>query len=61
MKMKRYLPIMLLAATACSPTVKIEAPDKPIEINMNIKIEQNVRVQIERDVERSIKQNKDIF
>ena len=36
----------------CSPTVKIEAPDKPIEINLNIKIEQEVRVKVERDLEQ---------
>ena len=35
----------------CSPTVRIQAPDKPIEINLNVKIEQDVRVHIEKDVE----------
>lgn len=58
--MKKYLALLLLVA-ACSPTVKVEAPDKPIEINMNIKIEQNVKVQIERDAQAAIKKNKDIF
>ncbi len=27
---------------ACNPTVKVEAPDKPIVINLNVKIEQEV-------------------
>ena len=30
----------------CAPTVKIEPPDKPIVINLNIKIEQEVRIKI---------------
>ena len=50
--------IMLLG---CSPTVKVEAPDEPIEINLNIKIEQDVRVRMEKDVEELIEDNPDIF
>ena len=52
---------LLAAVTACSPTVQIVAPDKPIEINLNIKIEQEVRVRLERDVSDLIASNPDIF
>lgn len=52
---------VLMLVAACQPTVKVEAPDKPIEINLNVKIEQHVKVSIEKDVQKSIKQNKDIF
>jgi hypothetical protein len=54
---------LLLGAglTACSPTVKVEAPDKPIVINMNIKIEQEVRVKIEQQAKDDIAKNPDIF
>lgn len=51
------LPLM----AACTPTVKVEAPDKPIEINLNVNIEQHVKVEIQNDVKRSIAKNKDIF
>ncbi|PZO88958.1 MAG: YnbE family lipoprotein [Micavibrio aeruginosavorus] len=51
----------VLALAACTPTVKVEAPDKPIEINMNVNIEHRVKVEIERDVQQAIKNNKDIF
>lgn len=47
--------------SACTPTVKVEAPDKPIEINMNVNIEHHVKVEIERDVQDAIKKNDDIF
>lgn len=50
-----------LIAAACSPTVKVEAPDKPIVINMNVKIEQDVRVRLERDVEKVLEENPEIF
>jgi hypothetical protein len=57
------LTALLLGAglAACSPTVKVEAPDKPIVINMNVKIEQEVRVKIEEQARKDIAQNPDIF
>ena len=39
-----------ICAMACTPTVKVEAPDKPIEINMNINIKHEILVKLERDV-----------
>ncbi len=41
----------LLLGTACTPTIKIEAPDKPIEINMNINIKHEILIKVERQVE----------
>lgn len=52
---------LIVAVAACTPTVQLQAPDKPIEINLNVKIEQHVRVSIEKDVSKSIAQHKDIF
>ncbi len=48
-------------ATACTPTVKVEAPDKPIVINLNVKIEQEVRVKVDRDVETLLQDNPNLF
>lgn len=45
----------------CSPTVKVEAPDKPIVINLNVKIEQEVRVKVDRDVDSLVKSNPNLF
>jgi len=42
---------LLFLATACTPTIKIEAPDKPIEINMTINIKHEILIKIERQVE----------
>lgn len=51
-----FLPLM-----ACTPTVQVQAPDKPIEINLNVNIEHHVKVEIEKDVKQAITTNKDIF
>ena len=45
----------------CLPTVKIEAPDKPITINLNVKIDQEIRVKLDKDVEELIADNPDLF
>ncbi len=52
---------IVLAATGCSPTVKVEAPDKPITINMNIKIDHEIRVKVDRDIDNLVEKRKDIF
>ncbi|MGZ9097066.1 MAG: YnbE family lipoprotein [Micavibrio sp.] len=61
MKKISTLFIAVLLTAACTPTVKLEAPDKPIEINMNINIQQHVKVEIDKDVKQAIANNKDIF
>ena len=53
--------LLPIAAAACTPTVKIEAPEKPIEINLNIRIEQEVRVKVERDLEKAIADDPALF
>ncbi len=52
---------VIVALSGCSPTVKVEAPDKPIVINLNIKIEQEVRIKVEKGVEDLLSDNPDIF
>jgi hypothetical protein len=61
MKYFMILTGLLASLSACTPTVKLEAPDKPIEINMNIKIEQEVRIRVERDLDKEILANPDLF
>jgi outer membrane biogenesis lipoprotein LolB len=54
-----FLACFILAA--CTPTVKVEAPDKPIEINLNVKIEQEVRVKVEKDLENLFEDDPELF
>ncbi len=54
-----FLAVVLVAA--CQPTVRVEAPKDPIVINLNVKIEQEVRVKLEKDVEDLLEQDDDIF
>jgi hypothetical protein len=45
---------------ACTPTVKVEAPDKPIEINMNVNIKHEILVKVEKEVEEMF-EDEDLF
>lgn len=53
--------MLAVGLVSCAPTVKVEAPDKPIEINLNVKIEQEVRVKIERQVDDLLEDKPGIF
>lgn len=52
---------MLSGMVGCSPTVTVAPPDKPIVINMNIKIEHDIRVKLDKEVDNLINQNSDLF
>lgn len=49
-----------LGATACIP-VRVVAPDKPIEINLNVNIRQEVIVRLENEARDLLQDNPDLF
>lgn len=58
------LPRILAAAaltTALAGCISVKTPEKPIEINLNVAIRQEVLVRMQRDVEQLINQNPDAF
>ena len=46
---------------ACTPKVALEAPKEPITINMNIKIDHEIRVKVDEDLDQAIADDKEIF
>jgi len=61
--MTKIIPIavLLFGITACAPTVKVEAPDKPITINLNVKVEHEIRVKIDKDLDELISTDSELF
>lgn len=53
--------LALLVAGACTPTIKVAPPDKPIEINLNIRIDQEVRVKIDKELDDLFASNPGAF
>ena len=64
MRMRILRPGLLAAAVLSTPLggcISVKAPDKPIEINLNVTIRQEVLVRLQRDVEQLINQNPQAF
>jgi hypothetical protein len=53
--------VWLLGATGCAPKLAIEAPKEPIVINMNIKIEHEIRVNVDQDLEDLFEEEEELF
>jgi hypothetical protein len=49
------------AALPLASCISVKTPDKPIEINLNVTIKQEVLVRLQRDVEQLINQNPQAF
>jgi hypothetical protein len=45
----------------CSPKIEVVAPSKPIEINMNIKIDHEVRIKVDRELDNVISEDSGLF
>ncbi|MDY0243157.1 MAG: YnbE family lipoprotein [Rhodospirillaceae bacterium] len=41
--------------------ITVKAPDKPIEINLNVKVQQEVVVRLQKDAQDLIKNNPELF
>lgn len=55
------LTAMALWLAACTHTVQMEAPKEPITINLNIKIEHEVRVKVEKELDEMFSKDSDLF
>ena len=61
MKPILLLLVTLAFATGCNPTVKVEAPDKPIEINLNVRIQHEIRLQVDKELEGLFDEDSEVF
>ncbi len=55
------LGLALVAFTGCTPTVKVEVPAEPITINLNVKIDHEVRVKIDKELDEVISDDSELF
>lgn len=56
--MKKAALLIILSSTGC---INIKAPDKPIEINLNVNIKQEVIVKLQKDADDFITSNPELF
>jgi len=62
----RIFPMLLMVVCvagvggACTPTVQLQVPQEPITINLNIKLDADVRLRVEEQAKRDV-ESKPIF
>lgn len=52
--------LLLPMMAACTPTVEVRLPQEPITINLNIKLDADVRLRVEEQAKRDV-ESKPIF
>lgn len=60
MRSALVLPVLGLAL-ACTPKVEVVAPEEPIVINLNVKIEHEIRVKVDKDLENLFEEEDELF
>lgn len=55
------LTLSLFCTVACSPTVKVAPPDKPITINLNVKIQHEIKVKVEKELDNVLSEDSGLF
>ncbi|MBB3764074.1 YnbE family lipoprotein [Sphingomicrobium lutaoense] len=58
--MKKHL-LLAGPALALGGCITVDPPDKPIDINLNVRVEQEVLVRLDREVDTLITDNPDAF
>lgn len=62
---KNILIGLLLSAgvplAACTPTVQLAAPTDPITINLNVKVEHEVLLKVDRQIDTMLEENSELF
>ncbi len=60
--MRRFLcTCLLLIVAACTPTVQVNAPKEPITINLNVKIEHEIRVKVDKELDTLFAEDSELF
>ena len=52
---------ILFMLSACAPTVQVKAPEEPITINLNVKIEHEIRVKVDKELDDLFDEDSELF
>jgi len=53
--------VIVSMLTGCTPRIEVAAPKEPSTINMNVKIEHEIHLKVDIDVETLLKSRSDLF
>lgn len=52
---------LLTLTAACSPRVEVAVPQEPITINLNVKIQHEILVKVDREIDEMFDENSELF
>ena len=55
------LALLIMVLSGCTPRIEVAAPKEPITINMNVKIEHEIHIKVDKDVENLLKTQSGLF
>ena len=55
------LVVLMLCSVGCSPTVKVAAPEEPITINLNVKIQHEILVKVDKELDDVFSEDSGLF
>ena len=63
MRLRQSLTILLLAmlASACTPRVELAVPNEPININLHVKIEHEIYIRVDKQLDSIINEDSGLF
>lgn len=61
MRVSALLLVVMALVSGCNPTVRIEAPKEPIKIEANIKIQHEIVVRVEKELDEALSEDSGLF
>jgi hypothetical protein len=53
--------LLPLLCSGCSPRIALDAPKEPIMINMSVKIEHEIRIKVDKELDQLINSDPSLF
>lgn len=53
--------LLCLNMAGCTPRVEVAPPEKPITINLNVKIDHEIRVKVDKELDQVLSENSGLF
>ncbi len=53
--------LAMVSVLSCTPRVEVSVPEKPITINLNVKIDHEIRVKVEKDLDNVFTDQSGLF
>lgn len=63
MRLRNGLAALTLAlmSVACTPTVQLAVPNEPININLNVKIEHEIYIKVDKELDSMFNESSGLF